>query len=219
MTKCAFCKKEVVPPPTEPLIGSPDDPEILALLRKVGRRCHECGKVSCQPCAYKAAREKGNRHFTCPHCGANIHDNPLEASKPERTSWLERLFGPQEPAEEQPKEKSESHKQPLPVRREKKVRIPDDGRPTLVLFLVDREPPWGRDTHVSQALQAFHPGLPSSRAVLQVNRDCQNPIVLGTIATMVARQHGFEADLQRLEYKTYQSADGVSGTVTSIYRK
>jgi uncharacterized protein with PIN domain len=46
MTKCQFCKREVVPPPTEPLIGSPNDPEIRALLRKVGRRCHVCSKVS-----------------------------------------------------------------------------------------------------------------------------------------------------------------------------
>ena len=222
MTKCHFCKRNVVPPPTEPLIGSPDDPEIRALLRKVGRRCHVCGKVSCQTCAFKAAKQVGNNHFTCPQCGANIHENPLNVprrksqsapkqaeksearpDKPKR-SWLQKLFGgglkeadPQAPKTSEQKQASPQSRERSP--HSKTPAIPDDGRPALIMFLVDRDPPWGQDTHIQGALQGLQPGFPRSRALLQVNRDYANPMTVGVVATMVARQHGFDADLERLE--------------------
>ena len=238
MTKCAFCKKEVVPPPTEAVIGSPDDPEIRALLRKVGRRCHVCGKVSCQVCAFKAAKQAGNNYFTCPQCGANIHENPLDAPrkkaepapkpeekpdpKPEKphVSWLQKLLGGNKDAAKQEKPK-EKPRVPVraPSRHSQQPTIPDDGRPALIMFLVDREPPWGQDTHIQGALQGMQPGFPPSRALLQVNHDYANPMTVGVVATMVARQHGFTADLNRLEYKSYQAADGVSGTMITIYRQ
>jgi hypothetical protein len=93
------------------------------------------------------------------------------------------------------------------------------GEPELVVFLVDRHPPWGRETHVQRALQGLAPGVSPRRAILQVNPDHQNPMLVGVVATMVARQHGFEADLEKLRYQSYQSADGISGTMVTIFRK
>jgi len=88
----------------------------------------------------------------------------------------------------------------------------------MILLLVNREPPPGRDTHLRLALQGLVPGYPVARAVLQVNSDYANPYTVGTTAMLLAQQHGFTADLGKLEYRDYQSADGVSGTIVSIFR-
>ncbi len=212
MAQCEFCHKDVVPPPTEPVIGSPDDPELVAMLRKVGRRCHICGKVSCQPCAYKAARAKNVRHFTCPKCGANIHENTLDTPRAAQDpTWWQKLFG----AGQADKPAKQPAAPPTPA-----THLPaSDGRADLMLLLVNREPPGGRATHLQRALQGLAPGFPLQRALLQVNADYANPIHIGMTASMVALQHGFKADLDKLEYRDYQAADGVSGVIISIFRE
>ncbi len=199
MAECNFCHKPVIPPPADPVIVNPNDPEVVALLRKIGRRCHACGKISCQPCAYKAAQKKGVRHFTCPKCGADIHENPLEA--PEKKPWWQKLLGGGE--------KDDAQKEPEV----------DSSRPFWVLVLVDREPLIGRETHLRRLLASMMPDHPLARAALQVTPDYENPYMIGLSAEMLGGERGFKCDLEKLEYRSYQAADGVSGTLVSIFKK
>lgn len=91
--------------------------------------------------------------------------------------------------------------------------------PDLLLLLVDREPPRGADLHISQLIAELPSNLKASTIELHVTNSYKDQYFIGTTANFTAIKRNFKADLNKLHYRHYSTADGVNGTMVFVYRQ
>jgi len=93
-------------------------------------------------------------------------------------------------------------------------------RPELLLLLVDREPPEGKEVHVRKTIAALPPeSQPSMGVELQVTDRFEDANYIAIAANWTALRHGFEPDLPNVTWNSYTTWAGVRGTIVRVYRK
>jgi tellurite resistance protein len=90
--------------------------------------------------------------------------------------------------------------------------------PELLLVLVDREPPGGTTFHLQRLLLELPLHEKGHSQAVQVTPDLNNQFFISQAALLQAGKLGFEADLDKLTWKTYSTADGVNGVFVKVYK-
>jgi Zn finger protein HypA/HybF involved in hydrogenase expression len=76
--KCNFCYSTIVVGENkQSVLIAQDYRETERAARRRGRKCPNCGKISCAICSHEAAVKLGKNYFICPGCGTDVRGNDL----------------------------------------------------------------------------------------------------------------------------------------------
>lgn len=89
--------------------------------------------------------------------------------------------------------------------------------PMMLLLLIDRQPQFGPDIYKQQVAANLPNELRARIVEVIITPSYSDQYFIGTTAHASAIKNNFTADLEKLHYRSYSTADGVTGTMVFVY--
>lgn len=89
--------------------------------------------------------------------------------------------------------------------------------PRLLILLVDKLPPGGPESHIRRLLNVLSVQEIPEDVILQVTDSYANQGYIAVTMTVTPLQQGIRADDNKSWYRSYSTADGITGTQVFIY--